>query len=228
MAAARGCFAPQMIQHAPEKAFTVRAKRSMISMSEKLALLRKRKGLTQEQLAEMMEVSRQSVSRWEINLAFPDTEKLLQLGRILDCSIDFLLNDREEEVPCEKPAPSVEEAYRFVRECGTFFLATAAENRPNQRPMGMIYCDGKTLYLGTDRRKKLYAEVMANPSISIASYNLHTRRWIRLSGDAFEETSLEIIQAMLRQFPMLKQRYNAENEVYFAALRIAISSIEIE
>ena len=64
---------------------------------EKIAFLRKKKGLTQEQMAEILEVSRQSVSRWEIDMAFPETEKLIKLSRLLECSVDYLLNVGEQE-----------------------------------------------------------------------------------------------------------------------------------
>ena len=195
---------------------------------EKITLLRKRKELTQEQMAEILGVSRQSVSRWEMNMAFPEIEKLIRLSRLLECSIDFLLNENDEEEVCVKTIPTVSEAYRFLRECGYFFLATDVEGKPSQRPMGMIYCDGKTLYIGTDRRKNLYSEVMANPYVSIASYNLHTRRWIRITGEAYEETSIDVYHAMQDSFPMLKQKYSSEEDIFFATLRVNISSIEIE
>ena len=70
-----------------------------MTTGEKLAALRKRKGITQDHLAEILKVSRQSVSRWELNAAFPETEKLIRLSRLLECSIDFLLNDELEEDP---------------------------------------------------------------------------------------------------------------------------------
>ena len=195
---------------------------------EKIAFLRKKKGFTQEQMAEILEVSRQSVSRWEIDAAFPETEKLIKLSRLLECSVDFLLNESEREVFDEKPVLSVNVASQFIRDCGYFFLATASGNKPNQRPMGMIYCDGNSLFIGTDRRKNVFSEIMDNPHISIVSYNLHTRKWIRITGDAFEETAMDIYRAMRDSFPMLVQKYGDEDEVYFAVLRLNISLIEIE
>ena len=199
-----------------------------MNTGEKIALLRKRKELTQEQLAEILGVSRQSVSRWEMNMAFPEMEKCIRLSRFLECSIDFLLNENdEEELPVE-PVPTVSEAYRFLRECGYFFLATDVNGKPAQRPMGMVYCDGKTLYIGTDRRKKLFSEVMMNPAVCMAGYNIHTRRWLRITGEALEETSIEVYHAMQDLFPMLKQKYSSEDDIFFATLRINISSIEME
>lgn len=68
-----------------------------MTTGEKLALLRKKKGMTQEELAEALQVSRQSVSRWEMDAAFPETDKLIKLSKLFECSIDFLLNDSIQE-----------------------------------------------------------------------------------------------------------------------------------
>ncbi len=55
-----------------------------MTTGEKIAALRKEKGITQEALAESLKVSRQSVSRWEMDAAFPETEKLIKLSRLLE------------------------------------------------------------------------------------------------------------------------------------------------
>lgn len=93
-----------------------------MTTGEKVAVLRKKKGLTQEQVAEILNVSRQFVSRWEMDIAFPETEKLIKLSRILNCSIDFLLNNDLYEQE-SKQNPYALECYNFIRECGYFFLA---------------------------------------------------------------------------------------------------------
>ena len=64
-----------------------------MTTGEKIAMLRKRRNITQEQLAEILGVSRQSVSRWEMDQAFPETEKLIRLSGLFSCSIDFLLSE---------------------------------------------------------------------------------------------------------------------------------------
>ena len=64
-----------------------------MTLGEKLAKLIKENNFTQEQLAEILGVSRQAVSRWESNLAYPETEKLLRLGDLYRCSMDYLLKD---------------------------------------------------------------------------------------------------------------------------------------
>lgn len=63
---------------------------------EKLFKLRKEKGLSQEQLAEQMNTTRQAVSKWENDQGFPETEKLMMLGNIFSVSIDYLLKNSGE------------------------------------------------------------------------------------------------------------------------------------
>ena len=64
-----------------------------MKLSEKIMLLRKEKGMTQEELASICNVSRQSISKWEADIALPETEKLLILGEAFQVSMDILLKD---------------------------------------------------------------------------------------------------------------------------------------
>ena len=59
-----------------------------MTTGEKLALLREKKGITQEKLSEILNVSRQSVSRWETDISFPETDKLIKLSKLFECSTD--------------------------------------------------------------------------------------------------------------------------------------------
>lgn len=68
-----------------------------MTMGEKLAKLRKEHNLTQEQFAEIIKVSRQSVSKWELGTTYPDTEKLIRISKLFDCSLDYLLKDEIEK-----------------------------------------------------------------------------------------------------------------------------------
>lgn len=62
-----------------------------MSFAENLQFLRKQKEITQEQLAESLEVSRQSVSKWESGQSYPEMEKLLQICNMFHCDMDTLL-----------------------------------------------------------------------------------------------------------------------------------------
>lgn len=64
-----------------------------MTLGEKIAKQRKELNYTQEQLADILGVSRQSVSKWESDIAYPETDKLIELGKLFDCSMDYLLKD---------------------------------------------------------------------------------------------------------------------------------------
>lgn len=68
-----------------------------MTIGEKLQQLRKDSNYTQEELADIMNVSRQSISKWESDVAFPETEKLITLSKLYQCSIDYLLNEDSDE-----------------------------------------------------------------------------------------------------------------------------------
>ena len=65
------------------------------TLGEKLKSARKSAGLTQEQLAEKLLVSRQAITKWEADKGMPDIENLKQLSKLLDISIDYLLDSGE-------------------------------------------------------------------------------------------------------------------------------------
>lgn len=67
-----------------------------MTFGEKLQKLRKEKGLSQEQLATQISVSRQALSKWELGTAIPDTENALRISKLFGVSIDYLLNDEYE------------------------------------------------------------------------------------------------------------------------------------
>ena len=63
--------------------------------SEKLQLLRKNKGLTQEELAEKLGVSRQAVAKWEAGQVYPDIFNLIQVSNLMNVSVDYLVKDQD-------------------------------------------------------------------------------------------------------------------------------------
>ena len=64
-----------------------------MTLGEKIAKQRKELNYTQEQLADVLGVSRQSISKWQSDIAYPETDKLIELGKLFDCSIDYLLKE---------------------------------------------------------------------------------------------------------------------------------------
>lgn len=68
-----------------------------MTLGEKIAKQRKELNYTQEQLADMIGVSRQSIIKWESDSAYPETDKLIRLGKLFDCSMDYLLKEEVTE-----------------------------------------------------------------------------------------------------------------------------------
>ena len=66
-----------------------------MDISEKILQLRKASNMTQEQLAERVSVSRQSVSKWEGGQAVPELDKLLELSKVFNVTTDYLLRPSE-------------------------------------------------------------------------------------------------------------------------------------
>ena len=68
-----------------------------MSMGSKLAQARRKNNLTQEQLAEQLGVTRQAVSRWESDAAYPETDKIVRMSQLLGVSCDWLLRDEADD-----------------------------------------------------------------------------------------------------------------------------------
>ena len=88
-----------------------------MKLEEKLISLRKEKGLSQMKLAEMMNVSRQAISRWEVGAAVPSTDNLKFLGNLYGVSLEYLLHDdapkpNQNETPMQKRILEKQESRR--------------------------------------------------------------------------------------------------------------------
>ena len=77
-----------------------------MTLSEKLQTLRKAAGLSQEALAERLNVTRQAVSKWETGEGKPDIDNLLPLARLLHTTMDYLLDDAADAPHTDAPQAS--------------------------------------------------------------------------------------------------------------------------
>ncbi len=75
-----------------------------MELSEKIYELRKQHGLSQEQLAERLQVSRQAVSKWETGQSTPDSAKLVALSELFSVSLEYLLKQEIQRAPQETPS----------------------------------------------------------------------------------------------------------------------------
>ncbi len=76
----------------------------MANLSTNLPILRRRAGLTQEGLAEALNVSRQAVGKWECGQAMPEAATLLTLADVLDCTLDQLMREELTDGPAQAQA----------------------------------------------------------------------------------------------------------------------------
>ncbi len=71
-----------------------------MNFSQKLQLIRKNKGYTQEELAGKLDVSRQAVAKWESGQVYPDISNLIQISKLFNVTVDYLVKDQECMVSC--------------------------------------------------------------------------------------------------------------------------------
>lgn len=85
-----------------------------MNFSEKLKLLRKSKGYTQEELAEQLNVSRIAVTKWEAGQTYPDIMNLIQISNMMNVSVDYLVKEQECSVfPVSTEPNQIDEIIRF-------------------------------------------------------------------------------------------------------------------
>ena len=113
-------------------------------LADKIIELRKRSGMSQEELAEKLGVSRQSVSKWEGAQSTPDINRILQLSEIFSVSTDTLLKDEEDlptgAAPTAEPSVETEPPLRKVSmEEANRFLAVN-KKRSVLTPLGVALC----------------------------------------------------------------------------------------
>ena len=87
-----------------------------MSIGERITSLRKAQKLSQGKLASLLEVSRQAVSKWENDLASPDTLKLIQLADVLKTDVEYLATGRSQEAKVEQIVVKVPEIQEKIVE----------------------------------------------------------------------------------------------------------------
>lgn len=85
-----------------------------MNFSEKLKLLRKNKGYTQEELAAQLNVSRIAVAKWEAGQTYPDIMNLIQISNMMNVSVDYLVKEQEcEVIPASSEHSHINEIISF-------------------------------------------------------------------------------------------------------------------
>ena len=79
-----------------------------MTLDKKLTRLRKKAGLSQAEVSEELDVSRQAVTKWETGQSRPSTENLQSLSKLYNVPLEYLLDESEDELPA--PAPEWDRA----------------------------------------------------------------------------------------------------------------------
>ena len=108
-----------------------------MTFAEKLQKLRKQNGLSQEQLAEKLNVSRQAVSKWEMG-TIPDMENMVKLGRYFDCSLDYLMNEEMENNTKSQQSLKIENK-NLAWKCVAIYVGGRAQRRASERAAASGY-----------------------------------------------------------------------------------------
>lgn len=104
--------------------------------SEKLQILRKTKGYSQEEIAEMLDVSRQAVAKWEAGLSYPDIFNLIQISNLFHVTVDYLIKEQDCNVAIgRKSVDDIDKIIKFRLEANAntyaAFLNEVASTRMN-------------------------------------------------------------------------------------------------
>ena len=172
-----------------------------MSFGENLKNVRKQRNITQEELAEMLGVSRQAISKWESDNGYPETEKLLIISKTLNISLDYLLND----ISLMEEKEKAEEKNVVYAPTGKIAITTYDNNN-------VVFCQSvksSPIFLPSkDEPKYLLYGV---DKVTFWGEHTITLGWYATSDDIKKEIS-EITTAIQNGEGTYKLKYNAEVE----------------
>ena len=157
-----------------------------MTIGQQITELRKERKMSQEDLAEAMQVSRQAVSKWETDLSKPDTENLIRLAEIFEMDVNILIgNDIAPENPSNNKRIivilSILLAISLCASCvfaGLWIAELRADLYPGERIyQGVVFIDRsnlmeeKTIYLTDKEQQELAAYIMDFHFVKINIYD---------------------------------------------------------
>lgn len=104
----------------------------------------------------------------------------------------------------------MERVYNFLKEAGTYYLATVEGDQPRVRPFGTILMFEGKLYIQTGKVKPVSKQLLANPKAEICAFK--GGEWIRIAGKLIEDDRREAKAAMLDAYPNLRGMYNEDDD----------------
>ncbi len=168
-----------------------------MGFAENLKEIRKQKNITQEELAEMLNVSRQAVSKWEAGNGYPETEKLLIIAKELNISLDFLFSDE----------PNTTEEKTIVCAPSGKIAITTFDNK------NVVVCHSvkscKAVFAKKDEPKYL---LLGRDKGLFWGETLSKLGWYETEEDIQKEVT-DIFEALEKGEPSYKLKYNVDIEI---------------
>ena len=118
------------------------------------------------------------------------------------------------------------EVYEFLKQCGTYYLATVDGDQPRVRPFGTVDIFEGRLYIQTGKVKPVSRQIQANPKVELCAFA--GGKWLRVAGRLVRDDRVEAKRHMLDSYPQLKAMYSAEDDntevLYFKDATATFSS----
>ena len=120
----------------------------------------------------------------------------------------------------------MEEVWKFLKECGTYYLATDDNGQPRVRPFGTAEIFEGKLYIETGKVKDVYKQLVKNPRAEICAFKDGT--WLRVCGKLIPNDRVEAKKDMLDKNPGLRRMYDENDDntivLYFEDATAVFSS----
>ena len=110
----------------------------------------------------------------------------------------------------------MERVAKFLKEAGTYYLATDEGGQPRVRPFGTAHVFEGKLYIQTGKIKAVSKQIHENPRFEICAFM--NGEWLRVAGELVEDERIEAKQSMLDANPSLQRMYKADDgntEVFY-------------
>ena len=110
----------------------------------------------------------------------------------------------------------MEREVKFLKDAGTYYLATVDGNQPRVRPFGTAHIFEGKLYIQTGKSKNVSKQLHANPKAEICAFK--DGEWLRVAGELVEDDRREARVSMLEAYPSLQSMYSADDgntEVFY-------------
>lgn len=104
----------------------------------------------------------------------------------------------------------MQEVLKFLKDAGTYYLATVDGDQPRVRPFGTIEVFEGKLYIQTGKVKEVSKQIQKNPKVEICAFKDGV--WVRIAGKLIRDDRIEAKKHMLDNYPSLQAMYKAEDD----------------